>query len=136
MKFVESLPIRKVSGIGNVTEQLLKRVLGIETCSDLYHKRGHLLLLFSEISAGNSVILRYFSLSTILISLFPTFFFFPCFHKSFKESSINDVTQFWTIVDPPPPIVTRFITKALVLSPQNPRPPPPPNTVTSYKDDP
>ena len=33
-----------------------------------------------------------------------------------KVSSINDVTQFWTIFDPPPsPIVTRFITTAFVL---------------------
>ena len=51
-EFVSSLPIRKVSGIGNVTEQLLKRVLGIESCSDLYEKRGYLMLLFSEISYG------------------------------------------------------------------------------------
>ena len=41
-----------------------------------------------------------------------------------RGSSINDVTQFWTIFDPPPPL-SRFITKALALSSQNPRPSPP-----------
>ena len=50
--FVRSLPIRKVNGIGNVTEQLLKRVLGIETCDDLFNKRGYLAILFSEITFG------------------------------------------------------------------------------------
>ena len=50
--FVRSLPIRKVNGIGNVTEQLLKRVLGIETCDDLFNKRGYLAVLFSEITFG------------------------------------------------------------------------------------
>ena len=40
--------------------------------------------------------------------------------------------NFW----PPLPFVTRFITKALVLSSQNPWPPPPPKTVTSFMDDP
>ena len=39
-----------------------------------------------------------------------------------ERSSINDVTQFWTIFDPlpPPPIIMRFISKALVLSSPNP----------------
>ena len=37
-------------------------------------------------------------------------------------SSKNSVTQFWTNIDP---IVTRFITKASVLSSQHPRPLPP-----------
>ena len=37
-----------------------------------------------------------------------------------KVSSINDVTQFWTISDSQPsPIVTPFTTKALLLSSQN-----------------
>ena len=39
--------------------------------------------------------------------------------------SINDVTQFRTIFNPPPPIVTRFITKALVLLSKNHWPLPP-----------
>ena len=44
----------------------------------------------------------------------------------FKESSTNDVTQFWTISIPLSPIFT-----ALLLSSQNHRPPPP-KTVTSF----
>ncbi|XP_076061856.1 DNA polymerase kappa-like isoform X2 [Oratosquilla oratoria] len=46
-EFVKTLPIRKVSGIGNVMEQHLN-ALGITTCEDLWHKRGILMLLFSE----------------------------------------------------------------------------------------
>lgn len=49
MAFVNPLPIRKVSGIGNVTEQLLKSI-DVSTCQDLYEKRGILKLLFSDIS--------------------------------------------------------------------------------------
>jgi hypothetical protein len=57
------LPVlRKVSGIGNVTEQLLKRVVGVEACGQLIEKRAQLLLLFSEISAGQrrGLTLQYF----------------------------------------------------------------------------
>lgn len=49
MEFMRSLPIRKVSGIGRVSEQMLK-ALGIETCEDLYTKRDLLYLLHSPIS--------------------------------------------------------------------------------------
>ena len=55
-------------------------------------------------------------------------------HKMSVGSSINDVTQFWTIFDPPSFVVTCFIIKALVLSLKNPRPLS--VTVTSFKDDP
>lgn len=48
MDFVASLPIRKVSGIGNVTEQQLS-ALGIKVCSDLLDKRGLLKLLFTDL---------------------------------------------------------------------------------------
>ena len=53
-------------------------------------------------------------------------------HFGPKGSSINDVPQFWTIFDSPPPspIITLFIDKALVLPSQNPL------TVTSFTDDP
>jgi hypothetical protein len=44
-------------------------------------------------------------------------------------STINDVTQFWTIFEPLP-IVTLIITKALVLLT------PPPKTVTSFMNEP
>ena len=49
LKFVRSLPIRKISGIGRVSEQMLK-ALGIETCEDLYAKRDLLYLLHSPVS--------------------------------------------------------------------------------------
>eukprot|EP01018_Ginkgo_biloba_P014400 Gb_14612 [translate_table: standard] len=52
MTFVSSLPIRKVSGIGKVTEHMLKDVLGINTCEDLLHKRALVSALFSRCSAG------------------------------------------------------------------------------------
>ena len=45
-EFVKKLPVRKICGIGNVTEQLLTKVLGVKTCGDLYEKRGLILLLF------------------------------------------------------------------------------------------
>ncbi|KAM4863341.1 LOW QUALITY PROTEIN: DNA polymerase kappa-like [Urocitellus parryii] len=48
MGFIKDLPIRKVSGIGNVTEML--KALGIITCIELYQQRELLSLLFSETS--------------------------------------------------------------------------------------
>ncbi|KAK3881674.1 hypothetical protein Pcinc_013894 [Petrolisthes cinctipes] len=48
-KFVSALSIRKVSGIGNVSEQHL-HALGITQCSHLMEKRGLLRLLFSDTS--------------------------------------------------------------------------------------
>ena len=47
LEFVSTLPIRKVGGIGNVSEQILKAV-GVQTCEDLYKKRAEISLLFSE----------------------------------------------------------------------------------------
>jgi len=49
LTFVSKLPIRKVGGIGNVQEQLLKAI-GVETCADIYTKRAEVKLLFSELS--------------------------------------------------------------------------------------
>nr|KAF6366877.1 DNA polymerase kappa [Pipistrellus kuhlii] len=49
MDFIKDLPIRKVSGIGKVTEKMLK-ALGITTCTELYQQRALLSLLFSESS--------------------------------------------------------------------------------------
>lgn len=51
MAFMSSLPIRKVSGIGKVTERMLKDVLGINTCDDLLQKRAMVCALFSQCSA-------------------------------------------------------------------------------------
>ncbi|XP_059155374.1 uncharacterized protein LOC131940665 isoform X2 [Physella acuta] len=47
--FIRDLPIRKISGIGKVTEKLLGS-LGVVTCSDLYEKRNVLYHLFSQTS--------------------------------------------------------------------------------------
>ncbi|XP_064599384.1 DNA polymerase kappa-like [Liolophura sinensis] len=47
--FVNNLPIRKVSGIGNVSEKMLNAV-GVELCSHLYQKRALLYFLYSPIS--------------------------------------------------------------------------------------
>jgi len=47
MDFMQQLPIRKISGIGNVTEQMLG-ALDITTCQHLWDKRHLLHLLFSE----------------------------------------------------------------------------------------
>ena len=44
---------------------------------------------------------------------------------SHNGSSINDVTEFWTIFDPPPYIITRLINKAIVLFLQSPCTSPP-----------
>ncbi|XP_050842425.1 LOW QUALITY PROTEIN: DNA polymerase kappa [Serinus canaria] len=49
LAFLKDLPIRKVPGIGKVTEKMLK-ALGIVTCSELYQQRALLSLLFSEVS--------------------------------------------------------------------------------------
>ncbi|NXP71536.1 POLK polymerase, partial [Ramphastos sulfuratus] len=52
LDFLKDLPIRKVPGIGKVTEKML-RALGIMTCSELYQQRALLSLLFSEASWHN-----------------------------------------------------------------------------------
>ncbi|NXE13697.1 POLK polymerase, partial [Lophotis ruficrista] len=52
LDFLKDLPIRKVPGIGKVTEKMLK-ALGIVTCSELYQQRALLSVLFSEASWRN-----------------------------------------------------------------------------------
>ncbi|XP_038257957.1 DNA polymerase kappa isoform X2 [Dermochelys coriacea] len=52
MDFIKDLPIRKVPGIGKVTEKMLK-ALGILTCTELYQQKTLLSLLFSETSWHN-----------------------------------------------------------------------------------
>ncbi|KZV50557.1 DNA polymerase kappa [Dorcoceras hygrometricum] len=52
MTFISSLPIRKIGGIGKVTENILKDVLGITTCEDMLQKSGFIFALFSRSSAG------------------------------------------------------------------------------------
>ncbi|KAM0884018.1 hypothetical protein ACQ4PT_031255 [Festuca glaucescens] len=46
--FVSTLPIRKIGGIGKVTEQMLHQVLGISTCQEMLQKAAFLCALFSE----------------------------------------------------------------------------------------
>lgn len=48
-EFVQNLPLRKVNGIGRVTEQMLS-ALGVEKCSDIIQHRGALYHLYSDIS--------------------------------------------------------------------------------------
>ena len=50
LDFVHGLSIRKVGGIGNISEQLLNRAVGVYTCKDIYEKRAEIKLLFSEIT--------------------------------------------------------------------------------------
>lgn len=51
MTFISSLPIRKIGGIGKVTEHILKDVFDIKTCEDLLQKSSYLCALFSPSSA-------------------------------------------------------------------------------------
>ncbi|GAB2247102.1 hypothetical protein Droror1_Dr00006984 [Drosera rotundifolia] len=51
MAFISSLPIRKIGGIGKVTEKILREVLGISTCEDMLKTGGLLSALFSRPSA-------------------------------------------------------------------------------------
>ncbi|XP_007439922.1 DNA polymerase kappa isoform X1 [Python bivittatus] len=52
MDFMKNLAIRKVPGIGKVTEKMLK-ALEIVTCTELYKQRALISLLFSETSCHN-----------------------------------------------------------------------------------
>ncbi|EJD75452.1 CBR-POLK-1 protein [Loa loa] len=47
LNFLKDLPIRKISGIGPVTEAVLKGI-GLEKCGDLYEQRGIISLLFTQ----------------------------------------------------------------------------------------
>ncbi|GMY38694.1 DNA polymerase kappa [Fagus crenata] len=51
MTFISSLPIRKIGGIGKVTEHILRDAFGINTCEDMLQKGGLLCALFSRSSA-------------------------------------------------------------------------------------
>ncbi|KAL6893500.1 hypothetical protein ACP4OV_007598 [Aristida adscensionis] len=51
LTFVSTLPIRKIGGIGKVTEQMLRQVLGINTCQEMLQKAAFICALFSECSA-------------------------------------------------------------------------------------
>uniref|UniRef100_A0A3Q3N461 DNA polymerase kappa n=1 Tax=Labrus bergylta TaxID=56723 RepID=A0A3Q3N461_9LABR len=47
MDFIQNLPVRKVCGIGKVSEKMLS-ALGVSSCSDLSQQMGLLSLMFSE----------------------------------------------------------------------------------------
>ncbi|KAI4371373.1 hypothetical protein MLD38_019616 [Melastoma candidum] len=51
MTFISSLPIRKIGGIGKVTEHILRDAIGIHTCEDMLQKGGHICALFSGSTA-------------------------------------------------------------------------------------
>ncbi|KAG2375431.1 hypothetical protein LR48_Vigan303s004600 [Vigna angularis] len=51
MTFVSSLPIRKIGGIGKVTEHILKGVFEINTCEQILEKSSYLYALFSQPTA-------------------------------------------------------------------------------------
>ncbi|KAF6139067.1 hypothetical protein GIB67_010793 [Kingdonia uniflora] len=50
MTFILSLPVRKIGGIGKVTEHMLRDVLGINTCEEMLQKSAFLCALFSSSS--------------------------------------------------------------------------------------
>lgn len=50
-KFVETLPVRKISGIGKVMEKVLKDAVGVTLCGDLIEKKELIVGLFSPSSA-------------------------------------------------------------------------------------
>ncbi|KAL5561378.1 hypothetical protein UlMin_031125 [Ulmus minor] len=49
--FISSLPIRKIGGIGKVTERILRDALGINTCEEMLLKGSYIFALFSHSSA-------------------------------------------------------------------------------------
>ncbi|XVE93509.1 hypothetical protein REPUB_Repub01dG0198900 [Reevesia pubescens] len=51
MTFISSLPIRKVGGIGKVTENILRCVFGVNTCEEMLQKGSFLCALFSRSTA-------------------------------------------------------------------------------------
>uniref|UniRef100_A0A287D510 DNA polymerase kappa n=1 Tax=Ictidomys tridecemlineatus TaxID=43179 RepID=A0A287D510_ICTTR len=85
MGFIKDLPIRKVSGIGKVTEKMLK-ALGIITCTELYQQRALLSLLFSETSwhyflhislgLGSTHLARWTRKSMVILLFISALFFF------------------------------------------------------------
>ncbi|GAV73742.1 IMS domain-containing protein/IMS_C domain-containing protein [Cephalotus follicularis] len=51
MTFIASLPIRKIGGIGKVTEHILRDVFEINTCNEMLQKGGLLCAMFSHTTA-------------------------------------------------------------------------------------
>ena len=40
VRFMRDLPVRKVPGVGKVTERILKELLGVRTCGELFDARN------------------------------------------------------------------------------------------------
>ncbi|KAL3614350.1 hypothetical protein CASFOL_042424 [Castilleja foliolosa] len=51
MAFISTLPVRKIGGIGKVTENILNGVCGITTCEEMLQKSSFICALFSSTSA-------------------------------------------------------------------------------------
>jgi DNA polymerase kappa len=51
LEFVRALPVRKIPGVGRVTEKLLQQVCNIHTGLELYEKRGLVQFLFQPATA-------------------------------------------------------------------------------------
>ncbi|GAB6019908.1 hypothetical protein CHUAL_001442 [Chamberlinius hualienensis] len=50
MNFVSTLPVGKICGVGNVSQQML-HALGVNVCQDLWEKRAEISIVFSPLSA-------------------------------------------------------------------------------------
>ncbi|CAK7330157.1 unnamed protein product [Dovyalis caffra] len=61
MTFISSVPIRKIGGIGKVTEHILKDAFGINTCEEMIQKGGLLCALFSHSTAGSHCLVFFLS---------------------------------------------------------------------------
>ncbi|KRH77930.1 hypothetical protein GLYMA_01G242400v4 [Glycine max] len=86
MTFVSSLPIRKIGGIGKVTENILKRVFGINTCEQMLGKSSYLCALFSQSTAGikraaENIIPKF----TFILSFFILFLLLDTYHHLFSQ---------------------------------------------------
>ncbi|XP_062024223.1 DNA polymerase kappa isoform X2 [Rosa rugosa] len=51
MTFISSLPVRKIGGIGKVTEHILRDAIGISTCEEILQKSSYICALFSHSTA-------------------------------------------------------------------------------------
>ncbi|KAM5549562.1 hypothetical protein ABKV19_000805 [Rosa sericea] len=51
MTFISSHPVRKIGGIGKVTEHILRDALGISTCEEILQKSSYICALFSHSTA-------------------------------------------------------------------------------------
>uniref|UniRef100_A0AAV1VKU8 DNA polymerase kappa n=1 Tax=Peronospora matthiolae TaxID=2874970 RepID=A0AAV1VKU8_9STRA len=51
MSFIRDLPVRKIGGIGKVTEKILNEALNVYTGAELFAQRGKIAYLFSEKTA-------------------------------------------------------------------------------------